>query len=43
SEGTCLGLAIAKKIAELHGGNITASGETGKGSTFTVTLPILSK
>lgn len=43
SEGTGLGLAIAKKIAELHGGNITACGEAGKGSTFTVTLPILSK
>lgn len=39
-EGTGLGLALGKKIAELHSGTIQANGKPGKGSTFTVTLPL---
>lgn len=38
-EGTGLGLAISKKIAENHGGTITARSEAGRGAEFTVIIP----
>ena len=38
-EGTGLGLAIVTRFIELHGGNIWASSEPGKGSKFSFTLP----
>ena len=38
-EGTGLGLALTKRFATLHGGDVTVASEVGKGSTFTIRLP----
>jgi signal transduction histidine kinase len=37
--GAGLGLAICRKIAERHGGHLTARGEPGEGSILTLVLP----
>jgi PAS domain S-box-containing protein len=39
-EGSGIGLAICRKIAERHGGTITARSVQGQGATFIVTLPL---
>ena len=42
SEGNGLGLALVKKIIELHHGTITVNSHPLQGSSFMVTLPIAS-
>jgi PAS domain S-box-containing protein len=41
--GTGLGLALVRKIIEIHQGHVTVSSEVGKGSCFTVKLPHTKK
>ena len=38
--GTGLGLSIVQQIVRLHAGSVTVSSEPGKGTTFTVQLPV---
>jgi signal transduction histidine kinase len=39
-EGTGLGLTVVQQIASEHGGRVECQSEAGKGSTFTLCLPL---
>ena len=39
-EGTGIGLALIQELAKLHGGIISVTSQVGKGSTFTVSIPL---
>jgi signal transduction histidine kinase len=39
-KGTGLGLSVSYGIVEQHGGSIEVESEEGRGSTFTITLPV---
>ena len=42
--GTGIGLTIARRIARLHGGDVTAASEgVGRGATFTVEIPLAAR
>jgi hypothetical protein len=38
-EGSGIGLALVQELARLHGGEVRVESATGRGSTFTVTIP----
>lgn len=40
NQGSGIGLSITKEFVKIHGGTITVESEVGKGSTFTVSIPI---
>ena len=40
-KGTGLGLSISYKIIEQHGGKISVDSVVGKGTTFTIVLPLV--
>jgi two-component system NtrC family sensor kinase len=43
ARGTGLGLAVARRVIEEHGGAIEVSSEMGRGTRFIVQLPLLTE
>lgn len=41
SKGTGLGLAMVRRMIEVHGGNISVKSKSGEGTEFIISLPIL--
>ncbi|HEY5326437.1 MAG TPA: hybrid sensor histidine kinase/response regulator transcription factor, partial [Mucilaginibacter sp.] len=41
NQGSGIGLSIVKEFIELHGGDVTVVSEPGKGTSFTVVLPVI--
>ena len=39
-EGSGIGLALVDQLVKLHGGSVTATSELGRGSTFTISIPL---
>jgi signal transduction histidine kinase/CheY-like chemotaxis protein len=39
-EGSGIGLALVQELVKLHGGELTATSDVGRGSTFTVSIPL---
>jgi signal transduction histidine kinase len=39
-EGTGIGLALVRELVRLHGGTVTVQSELGRGTTFTITVPV---
>src|SRR5690606_16780624 len=39
-EGTGIGLALVQELARLHGGSVEVASEAGRGTTFTILLPL---
>jgi signal transduction histidine kinase len=43
TRGTGLGLAVARRVVEEHGGTIDVASESAKGTTFTIRLPLSAR